>query len=146
MTQDEPRKIADRVSDETLATMSLMYGRHPLVGQVVEELLSLRGVIEQHNLCHDLHGKVNAEDFAKGCEAEQRRIYGCAPHADRIAELEAEIERLKRTAWTIEMIVDGFNKIAVEERDELKRENRRLSAEIERMQKKIDHKCKLLGE
>lgn len=42
----------------------------------------LQGVIAQHDLCHDLHGKVGPVEFAKGCEAEQRKLFGCAPHAD----------------------------------------------------------------
>ena len=42
---------------------------------------------EIHDLCHNLHGTVDAEAFAAGCAAEQRRIYGCAPDADRCASL-----------------------------------------------------------
>lgn len=37
---------------------------------------------EIHNICHDLHGKVSAREFADGCAAEQRKLYGEAPHAD----------------------------------------------------------------
>lgn len=58
---------------------------------LIAEVERLQGIIAQHNLCHDLHGKVNAEDFAKGCEAEQRRIYGCAPHADEVERLQGII-------------------------------------------------------
>ncbi len=50
---------------------------------------------EIHNFCHDLHGTVCAVGFAEGCEAEQRKFYGKAPHADRVKELEAEVARLK---------------------------------------------------
>lgn len=46
----------------------------------------LQGVIAQHELCHDLHGKVDARAFADGCAAEQRRLYGCAPDADEACE------------------------------------------------------------
>lgn len=48
-------------------------------------------VIAQHDLCHKLHGKVDARAFADGCAAEQRKLYGCAPDADRVRELEGRI-------------------------------------------------------
>lgn len=56
-----------------------------------EEVEKLKGVLAQHDLCHDLHGKVGVEDFAKGCAAEQRRIYGCAPDADEVERLRKEL-------------------------------------------------------
>lgn len=59
------------------------------------EVEKLRGVIAQHDLCHDLHGKVNARAFADGCAAEQRKLYGHAPDADKIKELEAYIHQLQ---------------------------------------------------
>lgn len=34
---------------------------------------------EIHNFCHNLHGTVSAEDFARGCMEEQRKLYGFAP-------------------------------------------------------------------
>lgn len=46
---------------------------------------------EIHNWCHNLHGKVNAEEFAAGCEAEQRRLYGCAPDVDTNQKLRVEL-------------------------------------------------------
>ena len=58
---------------------------------VLGEVRRLRGIIAQHDLCHDLHDKVGAEDFARGCAAEQRRLYGCAPDADRAAALELKL-------------------------------------------------------
>lgn len=63
------------------------------VEELEKEVAKLSGVIAQNDLCHDLHGKVDAEDFAKGCAAEQRKIYGCAPDADRIKELENLLEK-----------------------------------------------------
>jgi NTP pyrophosphatase (non-canonical NTP hydrolase) len=42
-------------------------------------------VIAQHDLCHDQHGKVDARAFADGCAAEQRKLYGQAPDADRLS-------------------------------------------------------------
>ena len=62
---------------------------------LIAEVERLRGIIAQHELCHDLHGKVNAEDFAKGCAAEQRRIYGCAPHADEIRDARELLSRCR---------------------------------------------------
>lgn len=50
-----------------------------------------RAVIAQHDLCHNLHGKVDAIAFAEGCAAEQRKLYGCAPHADLVASLSAAL-------------------------------------------------------
>lgn len=61
------------------------------------EVARLQGVIAQHDLCHDLHGRVGAEDFAAGCVAEQRRVYGRSPHADAVARLEAENTKLRST-------------------------------------------------
>jgi hypothetical protein len=58
---------------------------------LLAEVRRLRGVIAQHDLCHDLHGQVNAGDFARGCAAEQRRLYGCSPDADRATTLERKL-------------------------------------------------------
>lgn len=60
-------------------------------GRVAE----LEAIIAAHDLCHDLHGKVGPREFADGCAAEQRKFYGCAPDADRVAELSAENARLR---------------------------------------------------
>lgn len=60
------------------------------------ELARLRCVIAKHDLCHDLHGKVGAREFADGCAAEQRKLYGCAPDADELAALRAENARLRK--------------------------------------------------
>lgn len=43
-------------------------------------------IVAAHDLCHNLHGKVDARAFADGCADEQRRLYGCAPDADVVAE------------------------------------------------------------
>lgn len=42
---------------------------------------------EIHNICHNLHGTVTAREFADGCAAEQRTLYGCAPDADALKVL-----------------------------------------------------------
>lgn len=49
------------------------------IRDLLSEVERLQGVIAQHDLCHDLHGKVDARAFADGCAAEQRKLYGCAP-------------------------------------------------------------------
>jgi hypothetical protein len=51
---------------------------------------------EIHAICHDLHGTVDARGFADGCAAEQRKLYGCAPDADRALKLEATLETVIR--------------------------------------------------
>lgn len=48
-----------------------------------EKLEKAEAIIAQHDLCHNLHGKVDAQAFAAGCAAEQRKLYGCAPDADQ---------------------------------------------------------------
>lgn len=53
-------------------------------------------VEETNSICHNLHGKVNAREFADGCTAEQRKIYGCAPDADRVNQLQAEKDDVLR--------------------------------------------------
>lgn len=55
----------------------------------------LKAIIEQHDLCHNLHGKVGAREFADGCAQEQRKLYGEAPDADRIVELEKVVKAAK---------------------------------------------------
>lgn len=54
---------------------------------------------EIHDFCHNLHGTVSAVQFAEGCTAEQRKIYGCAPDADRLAAVKKHSDRtLQRLA------------------------------------------------
>lgn len=71
------------------------------------EVERLKGVIAQHDLCHDLHGKVGAEDFARGCAAEQRRLYGRAPDADEVARLRAALREIVG-CWDDRELEDGF--------------------------------------
>lgn len=56
------------------------------------EVERLRAVIAQHDLCHNLHGKVDARAFADGCAAEQRNLYGYAPDADLLADYRAQAQ------------------------------------------------------
>jgi len=65
-----------------------------------------RDIVRTHNLCHNLHGQVGAEEFAAGCAAEQRKLFGCAPHADKVERLQQELKilqespaRQRRTQW-----------------------------------------------
>lgn len=55
-------------------------------------------VIASHDVCHNLQGKVGAREFADGCAAEQRRLYGCAPDLDARTQLEAKINQMEGEA------------------------------------------------
>lgn len=89
------------------------------VRRLVDEVRRLRrgdfAAEEIHNICHNLHGTVNAQASAAGCAEEQRKLYGCAPDADEVRRLReqnaalaervaAQSELLSRraenTAWT----------------------------------------------
>lgn len=61
---------------------------------LVMEIDRLRSVIARHDLCHNLHGQVDARAFADGCTDEQRKLFGCAPDADAVARLRAALERI----------------------------------------------------
>ena len=67
------------------------------IAKLRDENEELRGIITQHDLCHNLHGKVDAINFADGCATEQRKLYGCAPHADRAESSERELAALRKT-------------------------------------------------
>ena len=56
------------------------------VQALIRERDMYRDIVNAHNLCHDMHGKVGACEFAEGCAQEQRKIYGWAPHADNLAK------------------------------------------------------------
>lgn len=49
------------------------------VEAIVEENKKLKAVIDQHNLCYDLHGKVGVNEFAQGCINEMIKVYGHCP-------------------------------------------------------------------
>lgn len=65
------------------------------VPRLLDEIERLKAIITQHDLCHDLHGTVGPREFADGCAAEQRKLYGCAPDADEVQRLRAENKILK---------------------------------------------------
>lgn len=48
---------------------------------------------EIHGFCHKIPETVSAEAFANGCAEYQRRLYGCAPHADAHARLAAFVSK-----------------------------------------------------
>lgn len=62
---------------------------------------------EMHNFCHNLHGKVDARAFADGCTDEQRKLYGCAPDADRVAILEAQDKLNRKRIDALEAALAG---------------------------------------
>lgn len=68
--------------------------REAKIEALQEKVEALQGVISQHDLCHDMHGEVDARAFANGCTFEQRKIYGCAPDADEVIRLRAALERI----------------------------------------------------
>ena len=55
------------------------------------ENTKLRKIIEQNDLCHNLHGEVDARAFADGCAQEQYKEYGCAPDADAVISLRLQL-------------------------------------------------------
>ena len=69
---------------------------------------------EIHDICHNLHNCVGVEEFAEGCAKEQRKLYGSAPHVDKLREFKAYIDgtlqRLAAEAQTLhESILDAAN-------------------------------------
>jgi len=56
------------------------------VSAMQARIAELEAVIAKHDLCHNLHGQVDARAFNDGCNAELRKLYGCAPDADDLAE------------------------------------------------------------
>lgn len=78
-----------------------------------------RRVVEQHDLCHNLHGKVDARAFADGCAAEQRKLYGCAPDADEIASLKQQLAAAQSASRSaVEGALHGLRAWIVEGRDD----------------------------
>lgn len=91
------------------------------------EIEKLRSIIATHDLCHNLHGTVGADDFADGCAAEQRKIFGCAPDADEVKRLALMLEGRDKA---IKIINAGFESLC-ENHDALKQENRKLARQVE---------------
>jgi hypothetical protein len=55
---------------------------------LLDEIDKLQSIIDTHDLCHDLHGKVGPCEFAEGCAREQRKLFGYAPDADKVRNLQ----------------------------------------------------------
>lgn len=66
----------------------------------------LKAIIETNNICHNLHGQVDAAAFAEGCAEEQRKLYGRAPDADLAEKLLADNRRLKDRLAAMEQELD----------------------------------------
>lgn len=64
----------------------------PVAEAHAKEVERLQSIIDTHDMCHNLHGKVDARAFTDGCAAEQRKLYGCAPDADRVKQLEEALQ------------------------------------------------------
>lgn len=104
--------VFDELVDENVAART---------ADLEAEVAKLRAIIDQHDLCHNLHGKVDARAFADGCAAEQRKLYGCAPDQDEIGRLRTAIKlqqamRRGTVPWyeVSEADVDGWVTAAAE--------------------------------
>lgn len=74
------------------------------VSELEKECTKLQKIIDTHDLCHDLHGQVGPEEFAKGCEQEQRKVFGCAPTADKLEEANQKIAELTNECQETERV------------------------------------------
>jgi len=79
-----------------------VYG-HKHASALFAEVRRLQEVIRVNQICHNLHGKVDAIAFAEGCANEQRKLYGQAPDADLVAKLREENRRLRDTLAAVEL-------------------------------------------
>ena len=90
--------LQERIHAQTAETISAAWRKRATEAET--ELTAAKAVIAQHDLCHNLHGKVDAVSFAEGCATEQRKLYGCAPHADALAASNAKLAEVEQVAWT----------------------------------------------
>lgn len=62
---------------------------------------------ELMDICHNLHGTCSAQEFADGCAAEQRKLYGCAPDRDCLEAVRDKLDtRTDRMLAEIETAKD----------------------------------------
>lgn len=94
----EAAAIIERLSAERDEAREAFGITHNTLEDVAKQRDEARAVIAQHDLCHDLHGKVGCEDFAKGCEAEITRIYGRCPWRDEIAAQDVQMDAVRYRA------------------------------------------------
>ena len=111
-------EIALRGFEEKYAAVILKHIR-PLI----EERDRLKAIIDTHDLCHNLHGKVGVREFADGCADEQRKIYGCAPDEDECIRLQAELAAAKQTIAELERQVKHLGDPVVDERNSMEPED-----------------------
>jgi len=78
--------------DEYAKLEKIVFKQEAIVTRLEIENARLRAVIETHDLCHNLHGKVDARAFNDGCNEEMRKLYGCAPDADELSRLREAAE------------------------------------------------------
>lgn len=77
------------VGEQVAATIAIEAARR--IKDLEAALDNATEIIKTHDLCHNLHGKVDAQAFADGCAAEQMKLYGVAPDRDAKLKLEALI-------------------------------------------------------
>lgn len=95
------------------------------------ELKKAKEIIRINNLCHDKHGKVGACEFAKGCEAEQIKIFGHSPTQQRIQNLKGVIESLRAH-------IRSENKYIQDLLKEISRQRRELNSYKDNYKKRTD--------
>lgn len=76
-----------------------------------KRLLAAAEIVATHEICHDLHGRVGPREFADGCAAEQRKLFGCAPDADEAARLQGHVDGLEGALRSLAcwLGVGGYN-------------------------------------
>lgn len=82
-----------------------------IIGPMQQQINKAEDIIARHDLCHNMHGQVDARAFADGCAAEQRKLYGCAPDADRVAELEDHWEEHDQIMDAIQKLQDRVDSL-----------------------------------
>lgn len=75
--------------------------------------------VEIHNICHNLHlsGKVTARQFANGCVAEQRKLYGRAPDRDANDALAALLTTVEEERSSLAEEAASWERISSETAD-----------------------------
>lgn len=74
-------------SDPRAVALALASQSFNLLLALVERLLAGNFTPDEiQGFCHNLPQTVPVEEFAAGCAAYQRQLYGCAPDADQLAE------------------------------------------------------------
>jgi hypothetical protein len=64
-----------------------------------------------HNLCHNLENTVSAEEFAKGCEDYQMKLFGRCPTAEKIKTIKNAVKLILPDVELWHPIVTGYGKI-----------------------------------